>query len=87
MEAYAALVGADGVAELHAVSQVDMHLTVVVHPGYTEGDDAVGLHQTLYQPRTLKLRVLVVNALDGEQHFLDGLQVLGLAGMLGLQLL
>ena len=87
MEAYAALVGADGVAELHAVSQIDMHLSVVIHPGYAEGDDAVGLHQTLYQSRTLKLRVLVVNALDGEQHFLDGLQVLGLTGMLGLQLL
>ena len=46
VETQASLVGADGGVELHAVAQVHLHLTLIVHPGYTEGDDAFGLHQT-----------------------------------------
>lgn len=87
MEADASLVGTNGVAELHTVTEVDMHLAMVVHPRYTEGDDTVGFHQPLYQLHPLKLRMPVINTLYGKQYFPYSLQVLGLAGMLGLQLL
>ena len=81
MEAQAALVGADGAVELHAVAAVYLHLTGIVHPRHTEGDDALRLHQALDQTGLLVLGVLFHNGLDALQHLAHSLQKLGLVGV------
>ena len=81
MEAQAALVGADGAVELHAVAAVHLHLTGIVHPRHTEGDDALRLHQALDQTGLLVLGVLFHNGLDALQHLAHSLQKLGLVGV------
>ena len=81
MEAQAALVGADGAVELHAVAAVHLHLTGIVHPRHTEGDDALRLHQALDQTSLLVLGVLFHNGLDALQHLAHSLQKLGLVGV------
>ena len=81
MEAQAALVGADGAVELDAVAAVDLHLALVVHPGHTEGDDPLGLHQALDQAGLLVLGVLFHQGLDALQHLDHRLQELGLVGV------
>ena len=43
----AALVGADGVVELHTEAAVDMDTSLIVRPRDPELDHAVGLHQTV----------------------------------------
>ena len=87
MESDATLVGAYRIAELHTVAQIDMYLTVVILPWYSETNDAVGFHQPFYQTYPFKLGVLIVNTLNGKQYFPHGLQILGFTGMLGLKLL
>ena len=47
METQAALVGADGAVELHAVAAVDLNFTVVVHPRYAEHNLALRLGNAL----------------------------------------
>ena len=84
MEAQASLVGANGTVELYAVAKVYLHLSLIVHPGYAEGDDTFGFHQSLNELGSFKLGMLVVHVLDGEQHFVYGLQVLLLSRMFGL---
>ena len=81
MEPQAALVGADGAVELHAVAAVDLHLALVVHPGHTEGDDPLGLHQPLDQAGFLVFGVLFHQGLDALQHLDDRLQKLRLVGV------
>ena len=86
MESQSSLVWAYGAVELHTVSDVDLYLALVVHPGDTESDDALWLHQTLYDFGTFKLRVLVVYILNRNQHFFHCLQVFSFAWMLTLKL-
>ncbi len=64
VEAQAALVGADGAVELYAVTDVDLHLALVVNPGHAESGDALGFYDTLHNLGFLKLGVLVVNVLN-----------------------
>ena len=85
METDAALVRADGVVELYAVAQVYVNFALVVHPGHTEGEDAVGFYEAFYQLGPFKFRVFVVHVFDGEENFAHGLQKFGFAGVLGLQ--
>ena len=85
MEADTALVGADGVVELHAVADVDMHLTSIVYPGHAEGDDTVWLHEALHDGGLLELRVLVVHLLYREEHFFHGLEEFLLSRVLRLK--
>ena len=66
MEAQAALVGANGAVELHAVADVDMHLALVVSPRYAERDDAFRLYDAFNQLDFLELGMLVVDILDGD---------------------
>ena len=47
VKAQAALVGSNGRVELDAVAAVDLNLTLVVDPGNTEHDDALGLDEAL----------------------------------------
>ena len=85
MEAYATLVGTDGVVELYAIAQVGLYLALVVHPSDTESKYSVGLDQALYNLGLLKLGMLVVNVFNRQEHFLDCLQVFRFTGMLSLQ--
>ncbi len=61
VEADTTLVRADGVVELHAVTDVVLHVTIVVKPGNTECDNLVRLDHTLDDFVAFKLRMLVVN--------------------------
>ena len=66
MEAQTALVRADGTVVLYTITDINVHLTLVVGPRYTEGNDALGLYQTLDELGTLKLGMLVVDILNGD---------------------
>ena len=81
MEAQAALVGADGAVELHAVATVHLDLALIIDPGHTEGDDALGLHQTLDEGGLLVLGVLFHHGLDALQHLTHSLQEFRLVGI------
>ena len=74
MEAQAALVGADGGVVLHAVAAVDLYVAVVIHPGDTELNDALGLHKALQQRVLLPLGMLVDHEFQRFEHFPHGLQ-------------
>ena len=74
MKPQAALVRADGVVVLHAVSAVDLDLALVVHPRHPEEDRPVGLHKALQQPLVLIFGMLVENGAQRFQHFPDRLQ-------------
>jgi len=75
-----------GIVKLHAVADVDLYLSGIVHPGYLERKDAVGFDHAFQQAVLFKLRMLVVDVSHTVQHFFDGLQVFGLSRMPGLQL-
>ena len=47
METQSALIRADGTVELYPVTQVDLNLSLVVHPRNSEHNDAFRLHQSL----------------------------------------
>ena len=81
MEAQAALVGADGAVELHAVAAVHLDLALIIDPGHTEADDALRLHQTLDQAGLLVLGVLFHHGLDALQHLTHSLQEFRLVGI------
>ena len=83
MKPYATLVGTDGVVELHAVAQVDVNLTRIIHPRHAKRKDSVGLDQALDQLRPLELRVLIVDVFNRNQHLAHRLQVLIFTTVLG----
>ena len=64
MEAQTALVRSYGAVELYAVTEVHLYLALVIDPGHTECDDALGFHDTFYNLCLLKLRMLIVHILD-----------------------
>ena len=81
MEAQTALVGADGAVELDAVAAVHLDLALVIDPGYTEGDDALRLDQTLDEAGLLVLGMLLHDGLDALQDLADSLQEFGLVSI------
>ena len=78
VEAQAALVGADGGAVLHAPGAVDLDLTLVVHPGHTELDGALGFDQALEQALAGIAGVGLQERPEAVHHLLYGLQKFGL---------
>ena len=78
MEAQAALVRSDSGVELYAVAAVDLDLAVVVDPGNAEGNNALGLYETLDDGVLLPLGVLVNDELQALEYFADCLKELGL---------
>ena len=84
METDAAFVRADGVVELYAVAQVNVNFALVVDPGHTEGEDAVGFYKAFDELGAFKFGVFVVHVFDGEENFAHGLQKFSFAGVLGL---
>ena len=87
MEPQAALVGPDGAVHLHAKTAIDLHLAVVVHPRNTEQDDSFGLDQPLEDLGLAVGRIGLDHGHHRLDHFVDGLVKLGLAGVLGDDLL
>ena len=55
METQATLVRANGTVELYAITEVGLNLTLIVNPGYTESEDALGLNHALNDLSLLKL--------------------------------
>ena len=56
MEPQAALVGADGAVELHAVAAVHLHLALIVHPGHAEKDRPAPAPRTAPADRPFRTR-------------------------------
>ena len=83
MEAKSSLVGADCTVELHAVPVVDLDLSLVIDPGYTEEDHSLRSGESLEKSF---LSVFVFLLLDrrtkGAQNFPDSLMELRLGGIL-----
>ena len=73
MEAETALVRTDGGIELHAVTEVSLHLTLVIDPCYAECEDAIRLHHSLHNLSLLELGVLVVHLFNRLQNLLNSL--------------
>ena len=86
-EAQAALVGADGGVELDTIATVDLDLALIVHPGHPEHNNALGLHNAADDVLLLVAGVGLHHRNQGLQHFVDGLQELGLLGVAGGQIL
>ena len=85
MEAQTTLVRANSAVELYTITKVGLNLTLVVNPGYTESEDALGLNHALNNLCFLKLRMLVINLLDRLKDFTYSLQILGFAWVFSLQ--
>jgi len=83
MQAQAALVGANGIVELHAVAAVHPHDALIVHPRHAEKDRAIRLGEALENGLLLIGRVLFHGGRDRSEHFLGGLQEFYLVGMVG----
>ena len=86
VKAQAALVGSNGRVELDAVAAVDLNLALVVDPGDTEHNDALGLDEALKQGGLLVLGMGVERRLDGAEDLGRGLDELRLLGIAGLEL-
>ena len=85
MEAKTSLVRTNSTVELNAIANVYMYFAVVVCPRYAESDDTLGFYEALDELSFLKLRMLVVNVLNRNEHFADCLQVLGFARVFSLK--
>ena len=81
MKTQTALVGADGVVELDAVTSVHMNLAVVIGPWHLECKDAVGLHHTFHNLGILEFGMQVIDRFNTNKHFTYCLKVLLLARM------
>ena len=86
VKAQAALVRSNGRVELDAVAAIDLDLALVVDPGDTEHDDALGLDEALKQGSLLVLGMGVERRLDGAEDLGRGLDELRLLGIAGLEL-
>ena len=87
METYTALVGADGVVVLYAVTSVYLYVAVIVNPCHTECEHAVGDAESLDKVVCLELGVLVVLLFNRVKHLLHCLEILRLVGESILQVL
>ena len=87
VEAQATLVGTDGRVELNAETTVDLDLALVIDPRHAELDDALGLDDALEDLVLLILGVCLEHGLERGEDLGDGLDELGLVGVLGLDLL
>ena len=87
METQATLVRANGAVELHAITDVYVHLAFVVYPRHTESQHALWLYDALDDLCLFKFRMLVIYILYRQEHFSHCLQILQFAWVLLLQLL
>ena len=87
MEAESAFIGADGAVELHAVTDVYLHITIVVEPRHAEHHDALGFNHAFNNFCFLEFGVFVVNILNGRKNFFHCLKKFGLSWMFLFQVL
>ena len=73
VETKTAFVRANGAVELHAVTQVGLHLTLIIDPRDAEREDAIGLDHALHDLRLLKFGVLIVHLFNRLQYLLNRL--------------
>jgi hypothetical protein len=73
VETQTALVWADGRVVLDAVAFVDLYMALVIDPGDTEDDLALGLDDAFDDVVLLVLRVFVQQGAKGGQYFFNGL--------------
>ena len=73
MEAQAALERADGVVELDAESAVDLHVSLIVHPGHTEDHGSLRFDNAFVDIGLYKFRVLLYRRLQRFHDFFDRL--------------
>ena len=83
VEPKAALVRADGGAELDAVAAVDMDLSLVVNPRHPEGDHTLRFHKALDDALLLVFRMLAHDEVQTLQNFQNGLVEFPLIGIAG----
>ena len=86
VKAQTALVGSNGRVELDTIAAVDLDLALVIDPGDTEHNDALGLDEALKQGGLLVLGMGVERRLDGAEDLGRGLDELRLLGIAGLEL-
>ena len=86
VEAQAALVGADCGVELDAEAAVDLDFALVVNPRNAELDDALGLDDALKDLCFLVFRMRLDDRFESAHDLGDGLDELGLIGVLRLNL-
>ena len=86
VEAQAALVGADCGVVLDAEAAVDLDFALVINPRNAELDDALGLDDALEDLCFLVFRMRLDDRLEGVHDLGDGLDELGLIGVLRLNL-
>ena len=84
LEAQAALIGADGAVELAAPATVGVPIAIVIFPHNAEGEHTLGLNHAVQQVSLDILRVLLDDSIQRGEHFLDGLDELGLVCVLSL---
>ena len=85
METKSTLIGANSAVILDTIAQIDLHFALVVHPGNTECDDALGLDKAFEQRGALPFGVLVIDIFNTDKHFAYCLEILSFSWMLGLQ--
>ena len=78
MEAEPALVGTDGAVHLDAEAAVDLNLALVVHPGHTEHDHALGFADALEDHVLLIFGILLDEGHERADDLEHGLMELGL---------
>jgi hypothetical protein len=72
-EAETSLVGADRAVELYAEATVYLNLTVAIHPGYAEFDNALRLYETLEKTVLFVFGMLFNHGLEGTKNLFNGL--------------
>ncbi len=82
METDAAFIRADGLVELDAVAEIGLHVAVVVDPCHAESKYSVRFYHPFDDTCLFKFGVLVIDVGHADQHFLDGLKIFFLTGML-----
>ena len=65
MQPEPALDGTQRAVELNAVAAVHLHAAMIVHPGHTEDDCPLRLHQPLHQPRLFILGMTLDHRIQG----------------------
>ena len=81
MEAKPAFIRTDGTVILYPVAAVNMDFSVIVNPGNTEFDDALGLNKALKQTGLFPFGMLVNHQFERLENLSDSLQKLGLMGI------
>ena len=82
MEAKATLVWSDGIVELDSIATIDVDLSCIVHPRNPELEHAVRFDHAVDDAIGAIVRVPIEHRFQGNNALFDGLEKLGLPGIL-----